>query len=137
MSNLLIHTLLDTRLKTVSGLPTLQEENNRIRIGAGTKAWCRSTLIPNPTFIATIGQQGYSSQTGIFQIDLFYPGDASYQSTFIMAQTIIAMFPAGLQIDDVRIVNSYSRAGFSGAPNYYTVPVVIEYEYYYQRTALI
>lgn len=134
MSFYSIHQALDAHLKTVAGLPPLQEENVRVKIGSGTKPWCRSTLINNPTSISTVGPSGYSRLNGILQVDLYFPSDSKYAQCYAMADLVIAKFQAGTQLGTIRIINSYPRAGFGGAPGYYTLPIIIEWENYEQRT---
>jgi hypothetical protein len=136
MSFKTIHASLDTKLKTITGLPRLQEENIRIKLGSGTSAWCRATLLPAKTVIATVGQQGFNQYNGLYQIDLFYPNNATYVDCFDMADTIIATFIPGLILDNTRITNSYIQPGYTSEANYYVVPVIIEWEQYINRPQL-
>lgn len=128
-----IHKSLDDHLKTLSTLPPLQEENIRKSLGAGTKSWCRSTFLPDVTRRLSLGIGGMDEKFGIYQIDVFYPGDDHYQLCQKMTDTIIDHFKIGQIIDSIRVMNVYQAPGYSGAPNYYTIPVIVEWSYFDNR----
>jgi hypothetical protein len=133
MGFLSIHESLDSHLELLTDLPPLQKENIRMKLGAGTKSWCRATFIPNPTARLSLGDGGLDELNGIYQIDLFFPGDDNYTNCTEYCDKIITHFKIGSIIDGIRIVNTYPSPGFSGAPNYYTIPVIVEWSYYGQR----
>lgn len=128
-----IHTSLDNHLKLLPNLPPLQTENIRKKLGAGTKTWCRATFIPNPTGRLSLGEGGMDELSGIYQIDLFFPGDDDYGNCSQYADILISHFKIGSIIDGIRIINTYPSPGYSGAPGYYTIPIIVEWSYYNQR----
>lgn len=144
MSYKLIHTSLDTQLQTVTGLPTLQIENTRKGNDKRTKEWTRSTLLPTKTSIETLGPLGYNKLKGLYQIDIFYPEDASYGDTFDMAELVLAKFIIGDNLNGINILNSYmiasqgvpgsiSITGNVNVPGYYKAIVMVEWEYFINR----
>jgi hypothetical protein len=133
MSFLSIHEALDAQLKTVVNLPPLQEENIRVKLGAGTKAWSRSTLIPNRSDIVTVGVNGLTELNGLYQIDLMFPADDKYTNCTKMADLVLAAFSVGLQLNTLMIRNSYPAAGYATVPGYYTIPVIVEWSMWVNR----
>ena len=141
MSYISIHTALSDRLQTVVGLPTLQEENNRVRLGNGD-IWSRATLLPAKTNIQTIGPNGFNQLNGLYQVDLFYPSDTGYTEPYNMVDLILASFVAGTVLGQIRIKNSYMISSHDLSrtdkvmPNYFILPVMIEWETYEQRPTI-
>jgi hypothetical protein len=133
MDFLSIHQALDSQLKTVVNLPPLQEENIRVKLGSGTKAWSRSTFIPNRSDIATLGNGGLTELNGLYQIDLMFPADEKYTNCTQMTDLVLAAFPVGLKLDQLLIRNSYPSIGYSTIPGYYTIPILVEWSHWVNR----
>jgi hypothetical protein len=132
MSFKAITSILNTHLLTVSGLPTFQEENTLYK-PANTAAWCRSTLLPAVTEVASIGPQGRERKNGLMQIDLFYINNSGYSNAITMADTIVASFSKGLYLTDGTFTLMVERSYIESAkpfPNYYQLPVIVEWECY-------
>lgn len=126
MSYTTIHSLLDTQLQTVVGLPTLQQENIRYEPKTGV-AWTRSTLIPvESTRLST----GFDLVQGLYQVDAFYPGDKGSTAASTMADLIIAEFPRALTLTSggviVHIVKSYREVA-QPFQQFYRIPVSIQW----------
>jgi hypothetical protein len=141
MSYYTIHTTLDNRLQTVTGLPTLQQENVRKVGDKKLTEWCRSTLLPSKTVVETVGLNGYNKVFGQYQIDIFYPQDISYTLPFQMGDTILHSFIIGTVLSGINITNSYILSGqsFQGSnqvPGYYKLIVMIEWVKYEQRPTI-
>ena len=128
---------LITQLQTVTSLPTLQKENNRIQLGGGKTPWCRASILPVPTNIATLGPNGLNNEIGIFQVDLFYPQDNGYDTSFDMADSILQKYKAGSLVDGIIIRNSWissnQQINGQGIQNYYMISVRVEFNKYVSR----
>lgn len=128
-----IHNILNEHLLTLADLPPLQTENIRKNLGSGTKSWSRATFIPNTTERLSLGEGGLDDLNGIYQIDIFYPGDNNYIECSKFVDKVIEHFKIGSIINGVRILNTYPSPGYGGAPNYYTIPVIVEWSFFSQR----
>ena len=143
MSYKSIYETLISRLQTVTTLPTLQKENNRVQLGSGKTAWCRATLLPAKSMISTIGNNGYTESLGLFQIDLFYPADGSYTDAFTMVDTILNKFIPGTVLSGITVKNSWAESAqtintqSTTIPNYYMQPILIEWSLYSQRDTIV
>lgn len=142
MSYITIYEAIVNRLQTITNLPTLQKENNRVKLGNGKTAWSRATILPARTKIETLGVNGYNEVNGLVQIDLFYPSDASYTDSFTMIDLILDKFVIGTQLSNVIIQNSYPLSAqtvstSSNVPNFYMSSVMIEYSLYEQRQTIV
>jgi len=144
MSIKTIYDTIITRLETVVDLPTLQKENNRRQLGSGssiTTDWCRATLLPARTNLETVGPNGFNEINGLVQVDLFYPADSDYSTSFLMVDAILNKFVAGTLINSVIIRNSYMLSAQTVKsqgviPNYYQVSIIIEWSLYEQRPTI-
>lgn len=143
MSYKTVYDVLTTRLNTVSGLPRLQLENIRVDLGSGTTAWSRATLLPSTTNIETVGPNGYSELRGLLQIDLFYPADKGYASSFTMVDSILDKFiPGTILTSDVIIQNSYMMSSQNlssmerSMTNYHMICLMVEWSLYKQRNTI-
>jgi len=130
MSFKTIHDLLDDKLQTTVGLPTLQKENTLFQ-PANMAAWCRSTLLPASTSVESIGVGGREKKYGLYQCDLFYINNGGYSDALTMADAVIETFSKGQYLADatysVLILRSYV---YSARPfgNYYQLPVLVDWE---------
>ncbi len=137
-----IHQSLDTQLSSVVGLPTLQIENTRKTNDKRIKEWCRSTLLPAKTSIETLGPLGHNKLQGLYQVDIFYPEDYNYTDTFTMADLVLTKFIIGDTIDGINIINSYMLPSQNvssniNIPGYYKIIVMIEWEKFETRLAIL
>jgi hypothetical protein len=130
---------LNTRLKTISGLPQLLEENTRGKLGSGKTSFCKTTLLPANTSSFSVGVNGENRNYGIFQVDLYYPQGQGTTSSYDMGDKITDSFVAGLTLSNVRIVNSTvgNNKGKNTKDNYYHLNVDILYENFTTRPNLI
>jgi hypothetical protein len=124
-----IQKLLDIQLKTVTSLPTVFTENMKSNQTSGT-TWCRSTLLPARTAVATIGVGGQQQYHGLYQIDLFYPKDRGFANAGAMADNVIAKFQPGTRLAgtgfSVLIDGAWRIAG-GGWETFYNCPVQVEW----------
>ena len=131
MSITTIHTLLDTHLLTVTGLPTLQRENTRVTPQTGVP-WSRATLLPAETRQETLGVTGRNRLNGLYQIDLFYPADTGVQDANEMADELTYEFRRGVQLVHqqsnliVNIEMAWREAG-SRYEQFYNAPVIVRW----------
>ena len=130
MSTKLIQELLQTRLTNItSPLPTAWE-NSKFESTAN-QPWQQVSFLPNDSDNPTIGTSDLTYESGIMQINLFYP---KYSGSFASASkidSIKALFPRGLLLESgqtrVRIENTPSGGvGFSDG-EWWVRPVTIPY----------
>lgn len=140
MSFSAIHNALNTQLLTTPNLPTIQEENNRVKLGSGNTPWCRTTFLPTQSVVSTFGVQGMTKLNGLFQVDLFYPMNTSYETAYTMVDTIVGQFIPGKVLNNsISIMNSYALPmrdlpiSERTMPNYYIVSVMIQWQEFEQR----
>ena len=130
MSYQAIQSLLVERLKTVDGLPTLQEENTKNVARTGVP-FSRATLIQSRATPATIGASGRDERSGLLQVDLFVPQDTGVSAVNALADAVVAHFPRGLSLtqDDtsVQVVLAWRETGTRHKEPFYGVPVIVQW----------
>lgn len=130
-----IYTTLTTRLKTVTSLPTVQEENNRTNLKT---SFSRATIIPARTNILTLGPNGINQVRGIYQVDLFILADSSYVSGYALTDSILQKFIAGTTLSGIKIDNAYTLPSQqTSIPNYHMFSVAVEWSSYEERGNII
>ena len=130
-----IYTTLTTRLKTVSGLPTVQEENNRTNLKT---SFSRATIIPARTNILGLGPNDLNQVRGIYQVDLFILADSSYVSGYALTDSILQTFIAGTTVSGIKNDNAYTLPSQQTTiPNYHMFSVSIEWSVYEERGDIV
>ena len=94
-----IQAALDTRLSTVTGLPAVAWENVHYKPVKGTP-FIRPTNIAGDSVLNTVARQ--QMNTGIYQIDLFYPTSDGPGDLLTMLDTIYDHF----KIDNELVANT-------------------------------
>lgn len=129
MSYQKIHSLLNTRLGTLVGLPTIQLQNTR-NIGQTGVPFTRGTLLPAKAIPSSVGTTGKDNLSGIFQVDLFVPQDTGTDAVNTLADSVIAHFPRGLILVDrtlnLHISRAYCEVGRRIEP-FYMLPVIVQW----------
>ena len=133
MSTAVIQNLLDTRLQTISGLPTLELENTTIDVTSNKTAWVRSTLLPAESTLVTVGSTAIREFQGYYQVDCFYPTGNGSNAAHVLADTVVSTFPIGLTLNNgavtVYIQMASATVGYK-VTKYYCVPVRIQWSCY-------
>lgn len=88
-----IRKLLDAHLKRVSNLPTHVPENATRT--PGIDPWCRSTVMPSTSAVASWGSGVTLRQQGVYQVDLMFPAGQGVEAVSAMADKVIAAFYPG------------------------------------------
>lgn len=118
---------LVTRLKTVSGLYPLLEEN---QVAQAKTAMTRATLIRSRPEQISVGVTGRDLHSALFQVDLLVPANTGTTAVNALADLIIAAFPRGLILTVgskwLHIITSYRETAGRLNDQYHQVPVVIE-----------
>jgi hypothetical protein len=129
-----IQQTLDTQLQTVSGLPALYEENT-IAQANGVNAFTRSTLAPAKTTITSLGMNPVLFQTGLYQVDLFYPVAYGSNPGRAMADAVINAFPPGMLlmpdgVNNLIILTAWSLpgSGYSDDGAFWQLPLRVEWQ---------
>jgi hypothetical protein len=121
-----VQSALDTQLRTVSGLPTLQVENTRFNASSNVAAFVRATLILSESAYISCGPNGIKQTPGTYAIDVFYPLDTGATAARTLADVIAASFIHGAVLTSgttsVNINTSSIMTGFT-VNKYYCVPV--------------
>lgn len=125
------HALLDTQLKTVTGLPFLQAENIRFTIDGNP--WCRSTLLPARSTVISLGVGATKQMTGLYQVDVIYPQDSGSAVAHAMADLVVAAFPIGARLTDgttTVIIEISSVMAAHPLLDFYYVPIQVQWSVY-------
>lgn len=125
-----IAQILDTKLSTMSGLPSfVQYENTTITLpntGLALEAW----LIPSESVYNTLGVLAKAEESGVYQVNIVSKPNIGRGVALTMAQTIRDFFSHGLILSKdgtyVRIVKASLHQGKSDGVNY-IIPVSIYY----------
>jgi hypothetical protein len=125
-----IAQILDTKLSTMSGLPSsVQYENTTITLpntGLALEAW----LIPSESVYNTLGILAKAEESGVYQVNIVSKPNIGRGVALTMAQTIRDFFSHGLILSKdgtyVRIVKASLHQGKSDGVNY-MIPVSIYY----------
>lgn len=130
MSYTAVEAALVAQLKTVSGLPALQEENTRYTANPKT-AWCRATFLPAVAQSESLGVSGRKQIAGLFQVDLFFPTDVGTTAANAMTDAVVAAFSTTVNLSNsgvrVYLSNSQRRAATS-YQNHYQIPVTVTWQ---------
>jgi hypothetical protein len=124
-----IHKALDTQLLTVDDLPEVQLENEELEASGIRPAWCRSTLLPIEVDVISFGSGGSLRNAGLYQVDLFYPGNEGKDAANEMADAVVAAFDRKtLQEGDTRVVTTKAwRDAARREKQFYVVPILVRY----------
>jgi hypothetical protein len=135
MSTQIIQTLLDAQVQTISGLPVLQTENNRLNATTNLASFVRTTLLPAASSILTLGSGANAMRllTGLYQVDVFYPLDTGSSAARTLADTVVSTFPTGLRLTQGAVTVAVEVASVMTAYSinkYYCVPVRVQWTVY-------
>jgi hypothetical protein len=132
-----VQTILDAQLATVSGIPALTGENERLKTSS-TSSWGRTTLAPAETVQECIGVLGTDRLNGLYVIDLFYPKDAGVASGNADVDAITVAFESGTIFtsgaNKVEIFNSYPNPSVPDLENFYRKQIIVVWRARRQRT---
>jgi len=101
VSLVIIRKLLQNKLTTIANpLPTAWE-NSRFKPGSSRKdPWQKVNLIPAPPENPTIATRTVFRESGIFQVNLYYPLNNGPNAATTRAEQIRSLFPRGLSLAD-------------------------------------
>lgn len=120
--------LLD-RLKSLSGLPPLAQENSAYTPTVG-QAYMREVDMSGATQAPTLGADGFQRQGGLYRVGVFVPKNNGKFNAIGHIDAIIAGFPRGLVLTNggqkVRIEQSEREQGFVDG-EFYQCGVMIRY----------
>lgn len=120
--------LLD-RLKSLSGLPPLAQENSAFTPTVN-QAYMREVDMSGATQTPTLGADGFQRQDGLYRIGVFVPKNNGKFNAIGYIDTIIAGFSRGLVLTNggqsVRIEQSEREQGFVDG-EFYQTGVMIRY----------
>jgi hypothetical protein len=137
-----IQAALDARLQSASGLSTAVfiAENTPAAASTGptssAKLYVRSTLLPNPSDVSTLGADGYVKVNGLYAIDVMGPLDKGYTNTKALADNIVNAFVRGTNLslsggDFITIENAFMSPNVTqGAwrqAGFYCVQVIVRW----------
>ncbi len=89
-------------------------------------AWLQATLMPANTVSGSLAGTEYK---GVFQVNVFSPGQTGSGAAEAFAEAIAALFPAGLNVNGVRVTIPPSVGqGANDDSSSYMVPVRIRYQ---------
>ena len=132
-----VQTILDAQLDTVTGIPTITKENQKIRTSS-TSSFGRAIVQPATTVQESIGVRGTDRLNGIYVVDLFYPKDGGVADPNADVDAITVAFEAGSIFisgaNQVEIFNSYPGTTAPDLDKYYRAQVIIEWRARRQRT---
>lgn len=132
-----VQTILDTAASAVTGIPTLTNENERIKSSTVT-SFGRTTLSPATTIAESIGTCGADRLNGLYVIDLFYPKDAGIVDSNADVDLLTVAFESGTilisGLDKVEIFNSYPNPATPDLDKFYRKQVVVEWRARRDRT---
>lgn len=134
-----IQQVLNTRLSTLSGIPSWQRENLDLDPDE-TEIFIKTALIPAQTDYPNVGTNGYEVETGTFAIYVKAVREEGWGAYSDLVDDILEHFPRGTYIDSdpdsgetqitVKIVKSYPLSGFYDSNGRYTIPIHVRYETY-------
>lgn len=120
--------LLD-RLKSLSGLPPLAQENSAYTPTVG-QAYMREVDMSGATQAPTLNADGFQRQDGLYRVGVFVPKNNGKFNAIGYIDAIIAGFPRGLVLthegQKVRIEQSGREQGFVDG-EFYQAGVMIRY----------
>jgi Bacteriophage related domain of unknown function len=128
-----VQIALDTQLQTVVGLPNFVQENQAYK-ATNVNPYSRSTLAPAKSTFTTIGINPIMQQTGLYQVDCFYPTAYGFSTGRQMADAIInAFLPGQLLLPDnvnyLTILSAWSLPAVSTPDSgaFWMLPVRVEW----------
>lgn len=131
-----VQTILDAQLDTVTGIPTITKENEKISTISGS--FGRAIMQPATTIAESIGVTGFDRLNGIYVVDLFYPKDAGVADPNADVDAITIAFEAGSIFisgaNQVEIFNSYPGTTAPDLEKFYRAQVIVEWRARRQRS---
>jgi hypothetical protein len=132
-----VQSALDTQLQTVVGLPTFFEENQAAS-AQNITPYCRSTLAPAKSNIIGIGNPVMVEESGLYQIDLFYPTAYGFTPARTMAEAIRNAFPPASflllpdLVNKLIVLSAWSLPGtnYNNTSAFWQFPVRVEWVFY-------
>jgi Bacteriophage related domain of unknown function len=134
MSTLRIQNLLDAHVTSITGVPTLQEENTLYNATGSISPWVRGTLLPAQSQMVSIGVSAMKKVRGLYQVDCFYPQGQGSTAGRTMADAVVSAFPIGLRLTDGVVTVICEIASVMSAQNaagkYVNFPVQVQWSQY-------
>lgn len=134
-----IQQALNSRLATLTGIPSWQRENLAIDPDE-TEIFIKSELIPAQTDYPNIGESGFEVERGTFAIYVKAVREKGWGQYSNLVDDLLEHFPRNLSIYSdpdspleqirVHIIKSYALSGFYDSNGRYTIPVHIRYDSY-------
>jgi hypothetical protein len=130
VSTWFIEQALDTQLLATPGLPVFYPENIKT-VQNGTTPFVRSTLSPARNVILSLGTKKVIEQSGLYQIDIFYPTALAVGSIRQMADAVINQFlPGFLELQDgnqLIIETAWSNPALNDMGTFLMIPVRVQW----------
>jgi len=125
-------------IKAVKTMPTgLRVQYEGIAFDTLNAAYLRMRIIPNRTEIATLGIGGCNLNTGILQIDVYYPNNAGTSAIVAKADEVYAYFyenrTFSLNTLNIRIERTSIEQKINST-GWIQIPITIEYSAQSVRT---
>lgn len=134
-----IQQVMNSRLATLSGLPSWQRENLDLDPDED-EIYIKSELIPAQTNYPNIGTNGFEVESGTFAILVKAVRQTGWGIYSNLVDDILEHFPRNLELTSdpdsgetqiiVDIRKSYALSGYFDANGRYTIPIHIRYETY-------
>lgn len=133
-----IQQVLNSRLATLSGLPTWQRENLDLNPDED-EIFIKSELIPAQTGYPNVGINGFEVETGTFAILVKAVRQTGWGIYSNLVDDILEHFPRNLQLTSdadtgeeitIDIKKSYALPAYFDSNGRYTIPIHIRYETY-------
>lgn len=134
-----IQQVFNTRLSTLSGLPSWDRENLVIDPDED-EIFIRSKLIPAQTNFPNIGENGFRVEAGTFEIQVKAVRQTGWGIYSNLVDDILDHFPRNLRLTSdadsgeteitITIIKSYPLEGYFDSNGRYSVPIHIRYNTY-------
>lgn len=134
-----IQQVFNTRLATLSGLPSWDRENLVIDPDED-EIFIRSKLIPAQTNFPNIGENGFRVEAGTFEIQVKAVRQTGWGIYSNLVDDILDHFPRNLRLTSdadsgeteitITIIKSYPLEGYFDSNGRYSVPIHIRYNTY-------
>ena len=125
-----IVTAIETKLKTLVGLPEIIEFENTTVTLPNTGLALETFLLPAPTVYTTLGADAKGNESGVYQINVVSQTDIGRGAALVLAQTLRDFFHRSLYLTldttVTRIEKSVLGPGFISNAKY-KLPVSIHY----------
>lgn len=126
----IIQDALVAKLLTVPSLPQHFQENETA-VQNDITAYCRSTLAPSKTTVASLGTNPIMMQTGLYAVDLIYEEGYGYAPMRLMADAVLAAFPTGFITltsgDRLQIISAWTNPTLPNQGSFIMIPIRIEW----------